>query len=184
MPALAGAMRAPDRWRHALAFAELGRGPIDLNLCAAAEARERIAAELGLEAITSLTAELTVRPWRDGAQISGWVRAQVTRICGVSLDPYDEAISDEVSLRIVPPGSPNATRPAAGELTVDPLAEDPPEEAMGAAVELSDLIVEHLVLALDPFPKKPGAVFESPPASLEDSPFAVLAKLKGGASKQ
>jgi len=184
MRALAVAMRAHDPWRQCLAFADLGRGPADLSLAADVEARQRIAAELGLEAIASLTAQLTVRPWRDGAQITGSVRAAVTRICGVSLDPYDEAICEAVSLRIVPPGSANAPRSAGGELAVDPLADDPPEEASGPAIELSDLVVEHLVLALDPFPRKPGAVFEAPPASLGDSPFAVLAKLKGRAARE
>jgi hypothetical protein len=179
MRTLACAMRSSGRWDHSLAFADLGRGPVQLSVAADADARESIAAQLGLEAMASLTAELTVRPWRDGARISGRIEAVVTRICGLSLDPYDEAISEAVSLRIVPRGSANAPDPGGRELTLDPLAEDPPEEASGAAIELSDLVVEHLALALDPFPREPGAVFDPPPADPGDSPFAVLANLKG-----
>jgi hypothetical protein len=39
-------------------------------------------------------------------------------------------------------------------------------------------IVEHLALAIDPFPRKPGAEFEFTPPAEEESPFAVLKKLK------
>ena len=40
-----------------------------------------------------------------------------------------------------------------------------------------------LILGLDPYPRKPGAVFESPEGDEPDpSPFAALAKLKKGDS--
>ena len=46
---------------------------------------------------------------------------------------------------------------------------------------LAAYVVEDLALAIDPFPRKPGVEFEAPDAPGEPSPFAVLAKLKGGA---
>jgi len=42
---------------------------------------------------------------------------------------------------------------------------------------VSAYVVETLALALDPFPRKPGAVFESPAATEAISPFAALADL-------
>ena len=48
-------------------------------------------------------------------------------------------------------------------------------------VDLGAYVVEDLSLAIDPFPRKPGVAFEAPEQTGELSPFAVLAKLKGGA---
>ena len=52
---------------------------------------------------------------------------------------------------------------------------------IGGAVDLGALAVEFLMLGLDPYPRKPGAVFEEPPQDrkAEAGAFAALAKLKG-----
>jgi len=47
------------------------------------------------------------------------------------------------------------------------------------SIDLAAYVVEHLSLELDPFPRKPGAVFEPPAEEGSASPFAVLRKLKG-----
>jgi hypothetical protein len=46
---------------------------------------------------------------------------------------------------------------------------------------LGAYVVEDLSLAIDPFPRKPGAAFAPPQMAAEPSPFIVLAKLKGSA---
>jgi hypothetical protein len=40
------------------------------------------------------------------------------------------------------------------------------------------LVIELLALALDPFPRRPDAVFEAPATDAAPSPFSVLAALK------
>ena len=55
-----------------------------------------------------------------------------------------------------------------------------PDEIEDGAVDLAAYVVEHLFLALDPYPRKPGAVFEPPAAEAEPSPFDVLKSLKTG----
>jgi len=55
------------------------------------------------------------------------------------------------------------------------LGDDPPDPLIGGAVDLGSVVSEHLTLALDPYPRKPGAQFVEPAA--EDgvvSPFAQL----------
>ena len=59
----------------------------------------------------------------DGVEITGVLNAVVTRICGVSLDPFDEVIEEPVFLRLVPAGSPNAAAPQDDEIVVDVDAE-------------------------------------------------------------
>lgn len=56
-----------------------------------------------------------------------------------------------------------------------------PEPLLGGVVDLGALATEFLILGLDPYPRKSGAVFEAPPdRKPEDSPFAALAKLTKG----
>ena len=147
-----------------------------LRLEASHEARAQLGRELDLETVQRLEAEVVVRPWLDGVEIEGRVEALVTRLCGVTLEPFDVALDEPLKVRVVPQGSPNAPR-AEAEIIVDLDAEDPPDEAPGDGVDVSAYVVETLALALDPFPRKPGAVFESPAATEAISPFAALADL-------
>ena len=48
-------------------------------------------------------------------------------------------------------------------------------------VDLGAVATEFLLLGIDPYPRKPGAVFDAPPAGDPSShPFAALAALKKG----
>ena len=55
---------------------------------------------------------------------------------------------------------------------------DDPEPLIGGIVDLGALATEFLILGLDPYPRKPDAVFEPPQDRHAGSgPFAALAKL-------
>jgi hypothetical protein len=49
---------------------------------------------------------------------------------------------------------------------------------MGQTLNLVHYVLEDLSLSIDPFPRKPGAVFVAPEPAVELSPFAVLRQLK------
>jgi len=52
---------------------------------------------------------------------------------------------------------------------------------VGNAVDLGAIATEFLILGLDPYPRKPDVVFETPPAGDEPAHlFAALAGLKKG----
>ena len=140
--------------------------------------RAGVARSLGLEDVDSLVADFEVRPWLDGVEVEGQVTAAVGRICGVSLDPFTETLEEEVLVRLLPPGSVHL--PSMLEAPVDaPLPEaDPPEAGSAAGADLAALAVEALALGLDPYPRKPGAVFETSPDSGAGSAFAALAGLR------
>ena len=163
-------------WGQSLAWPAPRGAERRLRLEASHEARAQLGRELDLETVQRLEAEVVVRPWLDGVEIEGRVEALVTRLCGVTLEPFDVALDEPLKVRVVPQGSPNAPR-AEAEIIVDLNAEDPPDEAPGDGVDVSAYVVETLALALDPFPRKPGAVFESPAATEAISPFAALADL-------
>ena len=92
-------------------------------------------------------------------------------------------LSGEFTVRAVPEGSEAAGDPA-GEVTIDPDAEDPPDLLDGEEVDVGAYLVEHLALEVDPFPRKPGVEFEPPPPETPASPFAVLQALKPAAPKE
>ena len=165
-------------WTTPIQLYELARGPVEVRLEPDAAERARVARDLGLESLPSLTADLTVRPWLDGAEITGRFDAVVAQLCSVTLDPFEQPLSGEIAVQVVPRGSPNASPEERGEAEHDADALEPPDVLPGEAVDLAAYVVEHLALEIDPFPRKPGAEFEFTPPAEEESPFAVLKKLK------
>ncbi|MDO9433354.1 MAG: DUF177 domain-containing protein [Pseudomonadota bacterium] len=166
-------------WKHVIRLVDLARGSISLKLEPDVETRAQLAKELNLEALPALTCKLTVRPWLDGAEILGRYSARVVQICGVSLDPFEQDLDGEIALQVVPRGSPHALIESEGsEISLDLDAPDPPDVLEGEEIDLAHYLVEQLALDLDPFPRKPGAEFEYKPAVTEESPFAVLKRLK------
>ncbi|HVI32941.1 DUF177 domain-containing protein [Phenylobacterium sp.] len=165
-------------WTKPLRLHELGRGSVTLTLEPDAAERAKVAHDLGLESLPALTAQVTVKPWLDGAEITGRFRAVVEQICSVSLDPFEQTLEGVIEVRAVPQGSPHAPAAEGGEMELDPDAPDPPDVLEGEAVDVAGYVVEHLALEVDPFPRKPGVEFDYTPPTQEESPFAVLKKLK------
>jgi len=167
-------------WATPLRLHELGRGALTVRLEPDAAERAKVAQDIGLESLPALSAELTVTPWMDGAEIAGRFEAIVEQICAVSLDSFEHPLSGRIEVRVVPAGSPLAPLATGGEIEFDPEAPDPPDVLEGDAIDLAGYVVEHLALEIDPFARKPGVAFDYAPPEEPESPFAVLKKLKGG----
>ena len=180
---MADALDVRAAWREVVTLSEVQRGTVKRSLVADEAARARIAKALGLESLGRLEAQLQVRTWLDGVEIDGRWSATVGQVCGVTLEPFESELDGEIHIRALPRGSAALVDPdeAGGELDLDPDADDPPDVLEGGDIELGAYVVEDLSLAIDPFPRKPGVEFEAPEQPGELSPFAVLAKLKGGA---
>lgn len=158
---------------------DLAGGPVRRRLAPDAAGRSAMARRLGLTDLPALSAELEVRSWMDGCQVTGRFSGVVTQVCGVTLEPFDQAVAGEIDLRLAPEGSPNLpAEPDAAEVEISLDTPDPPEVLQGDGVDLDALLEEHLALEVDPFPRRPDAVFEWSPETREDSPFAALRALK------
>ena len=86
-------------------------------------------------------------------------------------------VREPIDLAFVPPRADE--RADESEEALDPGAADEPEPLVDGVADLGVVATEFLLLAIDPYPRKPGVVFEPP--STEDSganPFAALAALK------
>ena len=165
-------------WDQRLRLRDIPRGGVTLRLEPDESQRAAIARQLNLESLPALTADVIVKPWLDGAEITGRIDAVVGQICGVSLDPFEQPLEGEIFVQAVPADSPNAPSHHGDELELDPDAADPPDVLDGDAIDLAAVVIEHLALEIDPFPRKPGAEFDFKPAEDETSPFAVLKKLQ------
>ena len=164
-------------WNRPVHLHEVSRGEVRIRLEPDAAERGKAARDLGLESLPTLTAELTVRPWLDGAEITGRFEAVVEQLCGVTVEPFEQALCGQIALQVVPMGSPNAPPETRGEAEHDADEPDPPDVLAGDVIDLAALVIEHLALEIDPFPRKPGAEFDYTPPTAEESPFAVLKKL-------
>jgi uncharacterized metal-binding protein YceD (DUF177 family) len=166
-------------WSHPVRLSEVARGAMSVRLEPDAAIRAQIAKELGLESLPALTADLKLRTWLDGAEITGRFDGVVEQLCGITVEPFEQPVSGEIEVQVVPAGSPHAPlESAAGEIELEPDAPDPPDVLEGDTIDLAAYLIEHLALAIDPFPRKPGAVFDYTPDTPEESPFAVLKRLK------
>jgi len=165
-------------WGRSIRLHEIARGELKLRLEPDAAVRARIARELDLESLPALTADITVRPWLDGAEIVGRFQATVGQLCSVTAESFEQPLQGEIEVRVVPAGSPNAPGESVHEVELELDAPDPPDVLEADAIDLSAYVVEHLALEIDPFARKPGAEFTYEPPTQEESPFAVLKGLK------
>ena len=143
-----------------------------------AETRAAIAAAAGLRDLPQLAATFDLaRRDADGLRVVGRVSATAGQTCVVTLEPLLNAIEENVDLlfmpRIISPGPLADNEPL--RAPADPKLNDP-EPILDGVIDLGALAVELLIVGLDPYPRKPGVVFESPQQHGSDAgPFAVLA---------
>ena len=164
-------------WSVRVSLQRAARGPVRLTLDADERERRAVAEELDLPLVERLRGEVTVIPWLDGLQVNGVWEARASQTCGVTLEPFERDFAGAFQIRAVPADSPAATPPEP-EVEIDLSTPDPPDILQDDSVDVASLLVEHLALELDPFPRSPGAEFAPPPDESPTSPFAVLQRLQ------
>lgn len=138
-----------------------------------AEARKTIARALDLQSLDAFVAELSVEPTTTGWTLSGRVRAQVVQTCGLTLEPLPATVDERFSVGLIEGPAPEPEEEEDVEIDLEML-DDSPDYIEDGRIDLGQYAVEQLSLALDPFPRKPGASFVQPDEPAEISPFAVL----------
>lgn len=140
--------------------------------------RERVAGALGLHRVDKLVARLAISQAANGlVSIEGTLNASVQPICVVSLEPFDQAIDEPVTLRLAPPDLIARMTKRAEDDGVEDF--EPPDEIADGVIDFGALVTEFLMLALDPYPRKPGAEFPGLAEDIEPvSPFEALKTLK------
>lgn len=105
--------------------------------------------------------------------------ADVTQSCVVSLDPVSSHLEETFTVIYAPEAPP---APGA-EVLLPAEDEEMPEPLVGGVVDIGEAVAQQLGLALDPYPRRPGARFQShfgpdEPETEAEGPFAALAALR------
>src|SRR6266567_2034622 len=174
-----------DPWRVPVIVAQIPDTGLHRDVGADAAARKAMAEVAGLREVLSMHASFDVTPNSDGRfRVIGHVSARIGQTCVVTLDPIENEIDEAIDLMFAPP----ERIPALADLVDDDVESeaeipDPPEPIINGVIDLGRLATDALLLGVDPYPRKPGAVFEPQVAAAdpEDHPCAALKALKGDA---
>jgi Large ribosomal RNA subunit accumulation protein YceD len=171
-----------DPWSVPVIVAQIPDTGLHREIEADRAARDAMADIAGLREILSASASLDLTPQKAGrVHVAGRVRARIWQTCVVSLDPIENDIDEAIDMIFAPPEQ----IPELADL-VDEAAEgdaeipDPPEPIVNGVIDLGRLATDALFLGIDPYPRKPDAVFEPviEAPDPEDHPFAALKALQ------
>jgi hypothetical protein len=169
-------------WSMRIAVAQIPETGLHRDIEADGATRVALAKIAGLRGIESARASFDLTPKRDDSvHVRGRVSARVGQTCVVSLDPIENDIVEDIDLVFVPE---SRVRELADSINDGDNADreilDAPEPIVNGVIDLGRLAADALFLGIDPYPRKPDAVF-APPASEvdpEDHPFAALKALR------
>jgi uncharacterized metal-binding protein YceD (DUF177 family) len=177
-----GMREQADPWSVPIAVLQIPDTGLHRELEAGEATRAAMAEVAGLREILSASASFEVTPDKGGRfHVTGHVRARIGQTCVVTLDPIENDIDEPIDLIFAPPEQ----IPILADLVEDAAESDseipdPPEPIENGAIDLGRLATDVLFLAIDPYPRRPDAVFEPVVAAPdpEDHPFAALKGLK------
>jgi hypothetical protein len=167
-------------WHIPVRLDDVPETGLHLALLANDEVRANLAAFAGLRDLPRLEAVIDVVREGRGLRATGRVRATAGQNCIITLEPVESEIDEAFDVRFV------ATAPAgtvdrgdAGASGRAGESDDPPEAMVDGIADVGVVATEFLLLGIDPYPRKPDAVFDLPSeGKVGDGPFAALAKLR------
>lgn len=157
--------RSPELHRP-VGLDRIGPQGFDVVIDAKANELPAIAKRLRIVGLASLRGTFILR--RIGAttiEAKGDLQAELTETCVVTLDSFDHVVHEAFTIHFVPAGTED---------------DDPDPEAIdqipsaGSTIDLGEALVEQLALALDPYPRRPGAALPSELTAEPSGPFAAL----------
>ncbi len=171
------AKAAPIPWSVPVRRDDVPETGLHLDLAADEATRAAVAALAGIEGLPRLAASFDIARHGRGLHVGGEVSATVEQVCVVTLEPMTSEIRAPIDVAFMPVGA-SAHRDAVEE-DVDPAAADGPEPLVDGVADVGAAATEFLLLAIDPYPRKPDAVFAAPKTDDAGAhPFAALAALK------
>ena len=174
-----------DPWRAFVPVMQIPDGGLHREIEADEATRAAMAEIAGLREIAYARAAFDLKP-RSGGQVhvAGRVQAQVGQNCVVTLEPLENDIDEEVDLIFAPSEQIPEIADDEDDDSVTDMT-DAFEPIENGIIDLGRLASDMLYLAIDPYPRKEGAVFEPQVAASdpEDHPFASLKSLQADLTK-
>jgi uncharacterized metal-binding protein YceD (DUF177 family) len=141
----------------------------DMRIIADEKELKALAQECNLPQLKALSGTFFIKGSRKRVRVTGMVEADVTYLCGITLEPFDAHLREEVDVTFAS----RSTKPQSLDQELDQ-----PDPIDNNSIDLGALTAEFLVLGLDPYPRKPDANFENPQAEPAHSPFDALKTLQ------
>jgi len=177
-----GTTQKPDPWRVPVAVAQIPETGLHRDIAADQAVRHAVAETGGLREVLSVQASFDVIPGSGGRfHVTGHVRARIGQTCVVTLEEIENDIDEPIDLIFAPPEQiPEMAALVEEAAESDVEIPDPPEPIENGVIDLGRIATDALYLAVDPYPRKPDAVFEPlvVPEDPEDHPFAALKALQ------
>jgi Large ribosomal RNA subunit accumulation protein YceD len=174
-------MKTPEGWHAPIRREDVPETGLHLELEADEEARGRLAILAGVLSVPRLGITADVAGHGEGLRAAGRITARVTQTCVVTLEPIETTFDEPFDVLFLPPDVAGAA--PAGRAPEE--ADDTREPLVNGAADLGAVATQFFLLGIDPYPRKPGAVFASPAEErTAESPFASLSRLKGGDGKR
>ena len=146
--------------------------PETVSLTMDAPDREALARAFGIPGVTRLSGEAQAARRGGVIEVEGTVRAVLTRECVASLEEMTEEIEEPFAVAYTE----HPRAPAEGEVEADL---DAPEPIENGVLDLGAVLLEQLVLAMDPHPRIEGAEAPADPgAGARITPFDVLKQMQ------
>jgi uncharacterized metal-binding protein YceD (DUF177 family) len=171
----------PNPWSVPVPVVQIPEAGLHREIEAGPSERAAMAELGGLRSVLSASASLDLTPVAGNrVRVVGRIRARVGQTCVVTLEPVDNDVDEAIDLIFAPPSQiPEMSDlvDESGETTEIP---DPPEPIEHGLIDLGRLATDALFLGLDPYPRKPDAVFEPivEPDDPDEHPFAALKALR------
>ena len=160
--------RAAPEMRRPFSVARIGAGARSV-VEATVDERAALAARMGVPAIHSLTCRFDLKRLpADAIEAQGLLCGRVQQVCVITLEAFDTEVTERFSLRFVPLGTEQAD--------VD-MESDDEVTYEGGTLDLGEAASEQLALALDPFPRMPGAELAAEAKDQDGDTFAALGRL-------
>jgi uncharacterized metal-binding protein YceD (DUF177 family) len=175
-------MTDPPEFSRPYRVGTLGAEPREIAIEATEAERAAVARRFGLVAVDALAAEAALVRQGERVTAAGTIRAAVTQSCVATGDRVASEVEEpfRIEFRPPPPAAAAEEEIELGEGDLDVVFYD------GGSVDLGEAVAETLSLALDPYPRSPGAeqalkaagIKGEEEAQAQASPFAALRELK------
>lgn len=170
-------------WSFPISVAQIPPAGLHHELTANDAQRERLRDVGGVVDVLRATASFDVfNISGERVQVTGIVKSRVVQTCVVTLEEIENDIEEHIGVTFAPPSlipsKPRIPSKDDGEDAAE--IPDLPEPIVDGQIDLGELAGEFLMLAIEPYPRKPGAVFEPPAEEVDpnEHPFAALKALK------
>jgi len=167
---------------HVVPVMEISSKGREVNIVATEQELTNIADALSLVLVSSLSAHFLISKGTGGLlSVRGHLNANVVQTCGVSLKPVEEHIDTDIALCFT-----LHPETESDEISIKVEDDDPPDPIVDGCIEFGGIILEHLILNLNPYPRDPNMEFDrkrfktfgSEADSASSRPFLALTQLQ------